>query len=133
MLIPAGEADVVHEWTIDPTLFLSGGQPFTIHSTFFHMHQIGTQGHLKIQRGAGGETCLLDIDRWDFNWQDAYQFTEPVVFEPGDQMELRCHFDNSQENQPVVDGEPQIPVDRSWGEGTNDEMCLGGFLMTVGP
>lgn len=133
MLIPAGNADVVHRFAFDPTQVLSGGRPFAIHSSFLHMHQIGKSGHLRVRRSGNDDACVLDIDRWDFNWQDAYQLREPVVVNPGDQLELECRFDNSQANQPVVDGEPQIPVDRAWGEGTGDEMCLGGFLMTVEP
>ena len=32
--------------------------------------------------------------------------------------------------QPTIDGQQQMPKDVYWGEGTTDEMCLGGFYMT---
>ena len=38
---------------------------------------------------------------------------------PGDQLYLECHFDNSDSTMA-----------RNWGEGTADEMCLGGFYVT---
>ena len=32
---------------------------------------------------------------------------------------------------PIVDGKAQMPKDVFWGEGTTDEMCLGGFYMVA--
>ena len=84
---------------------------------------------MRIHRGGGGEECLIDIPRWDFNWQGGYQLAEPIVFNPGDELEIECHWDNSAANQPYVDGVQLAPVDVGWGEGTGDEMCLG--IVTV--
>jgi hypothetical protein len=47
---------------------------------------------------------------------------------PGDRLRIECHWDNTLDNQPIVDGEPLQPVDLNWGEGTTDEMCVGFFL-----
>jgi hypothetical protein len=49
---------------------------------------------------------------------------------PQDTLELRCAWDNSAENQPVVDGAPLSPTDVAWGEGSTDEMCLGILYVT---
>lgn len=35
------------------------------------------------------------------------------------------HFDNSPENQPFENGAQLPAADVGWGDGTNDEMCLG--------
>jgi len=48
----------------------------------------------------------------------------------GDQIYLECHWDNSAENQALVEGQPLPPRDVTWGEGTTDEMCLSGFYFT---
>ncbi len=45
-------------------------------------------------------------------------------------MHLQCWWDNSAENQPLVDGVPKPSVDVGWGEGTFDEMCLGVLLIS---
>ena len=43
-------------------------------------------------------------------------------------MYVECHFDNSPENQPIVDGQ-RLPVRGVyWGGRTADEMCLGNVL-----
>jgi len=44
-------------------------------------------------------------------------------------LRLTCRYDNSPDNQPIVNGEQVAPRDVRWGEGTLDEMCL--LYMTV--
>lgn len=140
MTIPAGEAEVTHSTVIDydsifvrmalPTLGLEFGDPLVIHSANHHMHELGTRQVSTVRHADGSGTCLLDIPDWDFNWQGSYQLVRPVTLGPGDSLEMGCTWDNSAANQPVVDGEVREPVDVSWGEGTSDEMCLGGFYVT---
>ncbi len=129
MHIPANEADVMHEFALDPTAFLGGGA-YEIHSAALHMHTLGKSGVLTVERGDGGSDCLLQIDDWDFDWQGSYELAAPRRIEPGDQLRIECHWDNTLENQPMVDGQPKVPTDVYWGEGTTDEMCLGIFLIT---
>jgi len=129
MNIPANDTDVMHSFQFDMTV-LNDGKPFLVHSAGLHMHTLGTRGVLKINRANGDSDCLLKIDDWDFNWQDGYALAEPERFEPGDQMYLECHWDNSLENQPIVDGSPLPPRDVNWGDGSTDEMCLGVLLLT---
>ncbi|MBZ5713461.1 monooxygenase [Nannocystis pusilla] len=137
MLIPAGEPRVVHEFAADisnylPLLFPGGefaaGDPFMVHAAALHMHTRGVRGSLGLT--GGQSTCLLDIPRWDFNWQGSYQLTQPVTVRPGDQLRIECEWDNTAANQPVEDGVQQQPRDILWGEGTGDEMCLGILYVT---
>jgi hypothetical protein len=37
---------------------------------------------------------------------------------------VQCEYDNSVENQPVLNGTKLTPKFTTWGEGTFDEMCL---------
>ncbi|QRK11461.1 hypothetical protein JQX13_16125 [Archangium violaceum] len=84
MNIPAGQTDVVHAWALEPTSVadqLTGGlfqkdEPLTVHSVALHMHTLGTSTRMDIQRGSGERECLLDIPRWDFHWQAAYQLEQ---------------------------------------------------------
>lgn len=140
MDIPAGESDVAHSTTITyDSLFtqmalgqlgLEYGDAIELHSANHHMHELGETIKSTVTHADGTQTCLLDNPDWDFNWQGTYQLAEPVVFGPGDSLELACTWDNSAANQPVVDGEVKDPVDVSWGEGTGDEMCLAAYYAT---
>jgi Copper type II ascorbate-dependent monooxygenase, C-terminal domain len=126
MPIPKGDADVEHVWALDPTLvmdFLTDvvppDQPFTIHSSSQHVHLLGTSARQDILRADGSSKCLVDIPRWDFGWQSAYRFADPVRFEPGDTLRLSCHWNNANGTHDV-----------NWGEGTGDEMCLAIYYVT---
>lgn len=129
MLIPAGDGDVAHEYQRDITALLGG--PQQVWAGALHMHTRGASGRLSIERPGGASDCVLQIDAWDFHWQGSYGLVEPMVLSEGDELRLECHFDNSAANQPVVDGVPGEPHDIHWGEGTDDEMCLG--IMLVAP
>ena len=120
--IPAGESDVsftsrVPYYADDPLELLG----FT-----GHMHMLGSSIRARATAPDQSETCLVDIPKWDFHWQQHY--TKPVAealrIAPGSALELTCTYDNSVENQPLVDGVQQAPKDVGWGESSLDEMCL---------
>lgn len=113
--------------TLVPTL----GQVRTgfIYSAWAHMHLLGRSFQMDLVRPLGGRQCLLRIPAWDFHWQSAYQFTHAVYAAPGDQIEVRCEWDNSAANQPAFDGMPQPPRDVTYGERTTDEMCIGTLAL----
>ncbi len=112
MAIPANTDGVTHSFSYALPLDLN------IYSASLHMHELGRSGRGLIQRADGSETCLIDVPRWDFNWQRSYRFTEPKLLEAGDSLTVECTWDN--------------PTDEDvyWGDGTGDEMCLGTFLMS---
>lgn len=131
MMIPAGEKDVVYSKSGDPRGFFKSfvadmniSDGFVLHAVMGHMHKRGKSETVKVTTADGKETTVLSIPNWDFNWQRLYQLEEPIVFHKGDQLSVECRWDNSQENQPVVDGVKQPPADLNWGEGTGDEMCV---------
>ena len=98
------------------------------------MHLRGVQTTLDILRGGSTSTdaCLLDIPHWDFHWQGMYTLEQPVTFNPGDQLQLTCHWNNTDANQPKYpDGGQMAATDLNWGEGTQDEMCLGLLYVTA--
>jgi hypothetical protein len=75
---------------------------------------------------------VLRIDEWNFDWQGGYTLREPLRVGPDDTLRISCTWDNSAENQPVVDGAVLEPQDVVWGEGTTDEMCLSVMYVTAG-
>jgi hypothetical protein len=96
----------------------------TIHGIAGHMHLLGRSIRLELLREGPDPRVLLDIPRWDFHWQNAYTFVEPVVAEVGDRIRVTCRHDAS-----LREGDPRYVV---WGEGTTDEMCLGVLQVTRG-
>jgi hypothetical protein len=140
MTLPAGEASVKYamSWDIIENDFLSyfgdnsidDDNGLMIHMSGLHMHQLGKAATLSIARSDGTDDCLLEIPDWEFEWQGGYFFKDPVLLYEGDKLALSCEWDNSAENQPVIDGQVQEPQDVSWGDGTSDEMCLGILYVT---
>ncbi len=106
-----------------------GSSPLTLTGFTPHMHLLGTEIGLErvAARGASAvEECLIDVPRWDFNWQQSYRVRdgEEVTLAPGEGLVLTCNYDNSPSRQPVINGEQVEPRNVTWGEGTLDEMCL---------
>ncbi|RIH88798.1 monooxygenase [Calidithermus roseus] len=91
-----------------------------------HMHLRGKALRISLNPGTPGEKVLLDIPRWDFHWQGEYWFEEPIALRQGDRVRISCVYDNA-EAIPGPDGRPLEPRYLTWGEGTTDEMCLGGI------
>ncbi|HEY2746625.1 MAG TPA: monooxygenase, partial [Polyangia bacterium] len=128
MVIPAGVSDQMYNWTFAPGAYwsyitnniLPSSVPLTMYSGMLHMHTRGRTAKLAIIHADGTQECMLDIPKWDFHWQGSYGFSTPKTFMPGDSLYLECHFDNSDSTTA-----------RNWGEGTDDEMCLGGFYVTT--
>lgn len=98
-----------------------------------HMHNLGKSISIELVRKDGTRECLLDIPKWDFDWQGAYMFREPLELHEGDRLNMTCTWDNSADNQAVIDGVQVEPRDVEWGESSFDEMCLGSVLMTDFP
>ena len=87
-----------------------------------HMHWLGKDIALTAVKPDGTRVPLIRIDRWDFNWQGTYAFVEPIPLPKGTTLEMIAHFDNSADN-PANPSSPPRTV--TWGDQTNDEMCLG--------
>ena len=100
-----------------------------------HMHMRGRSIRVDLAQPTGTTECLVNIPNWNFHWQQAYWYVAPLrtqALGPGrtTQTTLRCGYDNSQANQPVIDGMQAAPHDLHWGEGSDDEMCLDYHYVT---
>jgi len=125
MEIRAGDPDTKVWFSYDPTI-LTKGAPIEIHNVMLHMHELGSIGRVAILREDGSSECLLNIPRWDFHWMADYYFETPVRLAKGDQLYVECHWDNTEANQKIVNGELQPPRTIHWG--TDQEMC--GAIVT---
>ena len=101
--------------------FLRGG-----HLVFLmpHMHLRGKAFQYNLIYPDGSRETLLDIPRYDFNWQNSYYFEEPKYVPKGTRMECIALFDNSEENHANPDPTQAV----GWGEQTWEEMMIGWFV-----
>jgi hypothetical protein len=106
-------------------------RPTTIHVAAGHMHLLGASIRLELNPGTSRSRILLDIPRWEFHWQNAYQLAKPVVAQAGDVVRVTCRYD-VHKRMHGGHGIPKAPRYVLWGEGTTDEMCLGILQATRG-
>ena len=94
-----------------------------VHSLTPHMHFRGKSFRYELMYPNGTRETLLDIPRYDFNWQNSYRFSKPKLVPEGSLLKCIAHFDNSQRNPANPD--PTISV--RWGEQTWEEMMIGFY------
>jgi hypothetical protein len=86
-----------------------------------HHHLRGKACRYELVLPDGREELLLDVPRYDFNWQLFYQYREPKFIPAGSAINFIGWYDNSTGNPANPD--PTEPV--GWGEQTDDEMHVG--------
>lgn len=86
-----------------------------------HMHVRGKAAKYELVMPDGTRKLLLDVPRYDFNWQHTYRYAEPVMVPKNSRLEYTCWFDNSTANKNNPDPKREVP----WGPQTFDEMQLG--------
>jgi hypothetical protein len=113
--IPPGEANHVETATKKV--------PFDMNVTAFmaHMHVRGKAFKFDVTTPDGKSETLLDIPRYDFNWQLRYELKEPRVFPRGSTVKITAVYDNSPGNKANPDPTKTV----RWGQQTVDEMMLG--------
>ena len=65
---------------------------------FPHMHLRGKSFRYVAHYPNGAEEILLDVPRYDFNWQLRYELAEPKFLPKGTRLECIAHYDNSEGN-----------------------------------
>jgi len=96
----------------------------TMLATMFpHMHMRGKSFRYTAIYPGGKKEILLDVPRYDFNWQLRYELAEPKLLPRGTVLECSAHYDNSAEN--LANPDPQATV--HWGDQAFEEMMIGFF------
>ena len=85
-----------------------------------HMHTMGSRFSLTLNPGTSREQVLFEIPQWDFNWQGRYQYETPVRVAEGDAVRISCTWNKG------TGGSQKYTT---WGEGTEDEMCLSSLTV----
>ncbi|MET0271636.1 MAG: redoxin family protein [Phenylobacterium sp.] len=111
IVLPAGDGNH-HE-----VAYLEFPKDALLYSAFPHAHYRGHASDLWIQYPDGSKKLLLSLPRYDFNWQRAYNFAEPVKVPAGSKLIANYIYDNSKRNPANPDPTKQIVWgDQSWEE-----------------
>jgi len=86
-----------------------------------HMHVRGKAMKYEVVLPDGKRETLLNVDRYNFNWQTLYKLKEPVAVPKGSRFIVTGWFDNSAKNR--LNPDPTQVV--RFGEPTYDEMLVG--------
>ncbi len=94
-------------------------------SVLGHAHELGKSLRMTLNADSPDERILLDIERWDFDWQFNYYPTERIMLERGDFVRLECTWDRNLRDPEL---EPAYIL---WADGTDDEMCFATILVRL--
>jgi Flp pilus assembly protein TadD len=111
--IPAGAAGyvVADRFVVPAEIDVLAIQP--------HAHNLGRRMTAIATRPDGSRLPLIEIDDWDFRWQDVYRYRTPVRLPKGTTIAMQYTYDNSADNPRNPHHPPERVV---WGQNTSDEM-----------
>jgi len=112
--IPPGEANYLVEDSFQVPVDLE------VLGVYPHAHFIGRSVEAWADTPEGRRLPLMSIPDWDFHWQDAYFYAEPVSVPAGSTLRMRWRFDNSAANPRNPHSPPQRVL---WGLNSVDEMA----------
>jgi hypothetical protein len=92
-------------------------------SLFPHMHLRGRSFRYDLRLPDGTITPLLDVPRFDFNWQSYYEFRTLLNVPAGSTLIATATYDNSKNNPWNPDPSREV----RWGQQTYEEMLIGYF------
>jgi mono/diheme cytochrome c family protein len=99
-----------------------------VFSVSAHAHYLGKEFKVTATLPDGTVKPMLWIQDWDFNWQDRYDYKQPVLLPKGTRVDATITYDNSADN-------PHNPCDPprrvTWGVQSLDEMGAVSFLMVA--
>ncbi|MDX2261498.1 MAG: cytochrome c [Gemmatimonadales bacterium] len=120
-VLPAGKKDVM----VPSTLTIN--ETITVYGLFPHTHVRGTRWRYTMEKPDGTSEEILDVPRYDFNWQTYYIFAKPLVVPAGARIVSKAWYDNSASNPD----NPDPTKDVRWGDQSWEEMQYTGILYSV--
>lgn len=116
-IIPPGAANYTTEAT---TRFQRDAMLLSLNP---HMHVRGKSFRYVAEYPDGRKEILLDVPRFDFNWQLDYIFADPLRLPRGTVLRSIATYDNSPNNPANPDPKKEV----YFGIQTEDEMLIGYF------
>jgi len=120
-VIPAGASNhrVDSEMTLQDSATLTGFLP--------HMHLRGKSFEYRLVYPTGETEILLQVPKYNFNWQLSYYLEKPLLLPKGTKIECTAHFDNSANNA----ANPNPNEEVRWGDQSWEEMMIGFFDLAI--
>jgi hypothetical protein len=88
-----------------------------------HMHLRGKAFKYELVKPDGTREVLLNVPKYDFNWQASYILAKPKAVPAGSRIECTAWYDNTAKNPFNPNPKKQV----TWGNQTWDEMMIGFF------
>ncbi len=120
--LPAGAADVAVNAEV------GFAQDATLWGLFPHTHVRGKKWRYVLELPDGTSKVILDVPRYDFNWQTYYMFATPLQIPRGAKFVSTAWYDNSAKNP----ANPNPNIDVLWGDQTWEEMQYTGLIFSPG-
>ena len=92
-----------------------------------HTHIRGSYFRYEAIYPGGKKEVLLNLPKYDFNWQNSYVLAEPKLLPKGTTLRGEAHYNNSTSN--LANPDPTQAV--HWGEQTWEEMMIGYYDRTL--
>jgi hypothetical protein len=92
-----------------------------------HMHLRGKSFRYEALFPDGTSEVLVDVPKYDFNWQLTYELAKPRLLPAGSKLRCTAYYDNSQDN--IANPDPGKTV--IWGPQTWDEMMIGYYAVVT--
>lgn len=100
------------------TAYLEFPKDAELFYAFPHAHYRGQSSTLAIRYPDGREEMILSLPKYDFNWQRAYEFKDPIKVPAGAKLIARYTYDNSTQNAANPDPSKKMV----WGDQSFEEM-----------
>jgi hypothetical protein len=120
-VIPAGDGNA------EVTAVTELKQDVMMTSLTPHMHVRGKDMKYTATYPDGTSEVLLNVQRYEFNFQITYELAKPKLLPKGTKIEVVAHFDNSPGNK----FNPDPTKDVKWGDQTWEEMMIGFWGQVV--
>lgn len=92
-----------------------------------HMHLRGKAFKIESIDPDGSTRLLLNVPRYDFNWQNTYTFAEPLKMREGSKLLCTAWYDNSEKNPANPDPGQTV----GWGDQTWEEMLVAQIELVL--
>jgi hypothetical protein len=102
-------------------------EPIVIYALSPHMHLRGKDLKWIVTWPDGREEVLLDVPKYDFNWQLNYELQTPLRLPAGSKLTAIGHFDNSSKNRY----NPAPSKEVFWSDQSWDEMFIPYIEITL--
>jgi hypothetical protein len=119
--LPAGAPDT----RVDAELTLN--QDTTLWSVLPHTHVRGKRWEVSVVYPDGRSEMILNVPKYDFNWQTDYVFKQPLQLPKGTRIHTAAWYDNSAANK----WNPDSTKDVYWGDQTWEEMQFTAFTFSL--